>query len=101
MFEIQPEIREKYKKKLLVIPSYNADKKFYLGENLSNFDQLAYSLGEIRSHEATITQDGISFIEETHGFKGLSEALFKDGWFPEDFQSAKEIGEWLKSLKPD
>ncbi len=97
--EVKTEIKEKFKDKLLILPSYNTDRKLYLGQNLCKFDQLFYSLGEIQSHEAIITQDGINFIAEAYGFKQLAELLFENKWFSEDFKSVQEIDKWLKDLK--
>lgn len=93
-------LNEKYQNKKLIIPDYySPEKEFYSYNDLVDYDSFKHCLGELVSHEASITKDGVEFIKDYYGFDALSESLYKGGWFEQEFRTAKEIYDWLVWLE--
>jgi hypothetical protein len=94
------QIKEKYKGKKLIIPDYySPQKEYYSVNDLDDFEMAKHYLGELVSHEASITEDGIAFLKDVYGFSNLSRTLFNEKWFEDEFKSFKEIEEWLGWLE--
>lgn len=97
---INDQIVEKYKNKKLIVPDYYSPKKeYYSVEDFVDFDWFKHYLGELVSHEASITRDGIGFLKEAYGFVELSATLFNDGWFRNEFKNVEELRDWFEWLE--
>ena len=87
----------KYKEKSLIVPVYaSREKEYYSVEDLKKFYDLEYYLGEVNNHEAYITEIGMDFLKEVFGLKRLSELLYDNDWFSEEYKNSSVIYDWLK-----
>ncbi len=90
----------KFANKPLIIPVYSSRKKeFYDGDDLEQFDWLVHYLGEVNEGEAYISSLGVEFLKEKYGLTQLSELLFDNKWYFDQYKSASEIYEFLKWLE--
>lgn len=96
-FNIPKEIKQKYNQKPLIVPCYASRRQeFYSIDDLKEFYDLRYYLGEANDHEAYITEDGIEFIKEAFGMENLANLLYEEGWYKEEYESPEQILEFLK-----
>ena len=97
MINILLEIKEKYQGRPLVVPDYSSRKKeYYTIDDFKDFEWLMHYLGEVKNHEASITQEGVEFFKEAFGLENLAQLLYDNQWFKEEFKNSNEIAEWLK-----
>lgn len=91
------ELKDKYKNQKLIALAYKSSKEFYTVDDLSNFEELRFGLGEVNDHDAYITKTGFEFFKEV-GISKISELLFSNQWYSDEFNSPEEIVEWFKSF---
>jgi hypothetical protein len=94
---ITEHIKKKYKNKALIIPTYaSAKKEYYSIDDLVEFEQVKFYLGEVRDHEADITPLGIDFFKEVYSLEKLANLLYENQWYSDEFDNPTLILDWLK-----
>lgn len=95
-------LKSRYLGKPIIVPVYQSRKKeYYSIDDIKDFAQLKYFLGEVNNHEAYITTSGISFLKDVFGFEKLAIELHKDQWFSDEFSDTKSILDWLESWEKE
>lgn len=86
---------KKYRGIPLIVPAYNAKKKYYTVDDIKNFYDLTYYLEEVSNGESYFVEAGIQFIKDEFGFDSFSKLLYEAEWLKEEYEDSREIRNWL------
>lgn len=90
-------IIEKYKDKVLGVESFGQNKKLYI-KDLFKKDLLLDELYKMDCHEVSLTEDGLSFIEEYYKIEDVVDMILDEIKNGVDYKYSEkaDIVKWLK-----
>lgn len=91
-------IINQYKGKVLAVENFGSNRKKF-AEDFSEQDSLLYELQQLNSHELSLTDEGVQFLDDFYGLEAIAELILerrKNG-ISYKYDNKKDIVEWIKS----
>ena len=91
-------ILSKYKDKTLAVESFGDNRKKFVSD-FANIDGVLYELQQLNTHELSLTDDGLRFLDEYYGLDKVADMILqriKEG-IDYKYKNREDLVIWLKN----